>query len=71
MEPIELHVYEDDDGSRLHILYDAGLYRPESMDRFAKIFESVCRLLMADGCEARATRDIISEAGALEEGKHV
>ncbi|MBQ9505441.1 MAG: AMP-binding protein [Lachnospiraceae bacterium] len=71
MEPIELHVYEDDDGSRLHILYDAGLYRKESMNRFATIFESVCRLLMADGSEARAVRDIISEAGALEEGEHV
>lgn len=61
IEPIELQVYEDEKGSRLQILYDAGLYRRESMDRFAMLFESVCSLLLKDTSGDMHTRDIIRE----------
>ncbi|MBO5552328.1 MAG: hypothetical protein J5966_10260 [Lachnospiraceae bacterium] len=60
--PIELQIFEDEETPALTILYDAGLYRKESMNRFAEILESVCRLLLTNGCETRSTRDIISEA---------
>ena len=61
IEPIELQVYEDEKGSRLQILYDAGLYRRESMDRFAMLFESVCSLLLKDTSGDMHTRDIVRE----------
>ena len=60
--PIELQIFEDEETPALTILYDAGLYRKESMNRFAEILGSVCRLLLTNGCETRSTRDIISEA---------
>lgn len=40
---------------------DAGLYRRESMDRFAMLFESVCSLLLKDTSEDMHTRDIVRE----------
>ncbi len=62
IEPIELQLYEDENGSRLQILYDAGLYRKESMNRFAAIFESVCHMLLKDASGDMHTVDVVREA---------
>ena len=61
IEPLELQLYEDEDGSWVDIIYDTGLYRSESMERFANIYESVCRLLIAAHSEKKPVRDIIPE----------
>ena len=59
IEPFELHIHEDEKGSSARILYDGGMYRPESMHRFEIIFESVCRLLLEKNSETLSAGDII------------
>ena len=59
IEPFELHIHEDEKGSSARILYDEGMYRPESMHRFEIIFESVCRLLLEKNSETLSAGDII------------
>lgn len=66
IEPMELQLYEDEDGPWAEIIYDAGLYRSESMERFANIYESVCRLLIAAHSEKRLIRDIIPEVSDID-----
>lgn len=59
IEPLECHIYEDEESSWVRLLYDAGMYRPESMHRFETIFESVCRLLLEKNSETLSAGDII------------
>ena len=72
MEPIELYLYEDEEGSRLQILYDAGLYRRESMKRFAGIYESICCQLFKDESTEMNTRDVVLKvSGRLRNGREI
>ena len=59
---MEFHIHEDGKGSSARILYDAGMYRPESIHRFETIFESVCRLLLEKNSESFSAEDIILKA---------
>ena len=66
IEAFELYVYEDEEGSRLRILYDAGMYKPESMERFARLYEGVCSLLLEQQGRGLTVKDIlrrVSETG--------
>ncbi len=64
IEPIELQLFEDEEGSRLHIQYDEGLYRRESMKRFAGIFESICLKLIKAGSGELNIKNIVKEIGS-------
>ena len=59
IEPLEFHLHEDEDGSWSEIVYDAGMYSPESMHRFAAIYESVCRLLLDKNSGALSVKDVL------------
>lgn len=59
IEPLEFHLYEDEDGSWARILFDAGMYSVESMRRFETIYESVCRLLLEKNSEDFLAREAI------------
>ena len=59
IEPLEFHLHEDKEGLRARILYDAGMYTPESMERFAGIYESVCLLLLDNKSAAVTAGDLL------------
>ena len=59
IEPIELKVGEDEDGIRVEISYDAGMYSYESMERFDKIYEDICGLLLEEGSRDLLISDIV------------
>ena len=52
IEPLELKVYEDGEKTRLELSYDGGIYKPESMERFKKIYSRVCEILINEGGSA-------------------
>lgn len=59
IEPMEFHLHEDEEGPWARILYDAGMYRPESMHRYEAVFASVCRLLLDKNSETLSAREVI------------
>lgn len=59
IEPLELKVYEDKEGTQIELNYDAGIYLEESMERFERIYEAVCRLLISEGSGSMSAYDIV------------
>ncbi len=64
IEPLELKVYEDKEGTQIELNYDAGIYLEESMERFERIYEAVCRLLISEGSGSMSAFDIVRKAAA-------
>ncbi len=59
IEPLELNIYEDEEGTKVELNYDAGIYLPESIERFGKIYDAVCTLLISEKSGDTNAADII------------
>ena len=65
IEPLEFHLHEDEEGSWSEIVYDAGMYSPESIRRFAAIYEAACRLLLDKNSGALPVKDALRKVRDL------
>lgn len=63
IEPMEFHLHEDENGSWVRILYDRGMYKPESMYDFEALFESACLLLLDKNSGALSVNDVLLKLG--------
>ena len=61
-EPVELNVFDGKEGPYVELIYDAGLYRKDSMRVFVMTFEKICLLLLTGGSGKLKTKEIINEA---------
>ena len=59
IEPMEIELYDGRNSVEAMICYDSGLYRRESVERFAKIFARICAFLAKDGSETCRVSDIL------------
>ncbi len=67
IEPLELNIYEDEEGTKVELNYDAGIYLPGSIERFGRIYDAVCRLMIDENSKDIPAADIlrrsVEEAG--------
>ena len=61
LEPLEISIWEDEEGSRLELSYDSSLYSEEKMAYFADTYIAVCEELLKEDSGNIRVEDLIGK----------